>query len=145
MTTYFQGAIKQGATASEYLLTTSTTSALVTSVYKVTLQANSTANVDTTITLPARAQIISFNADSTVAWTATTASLTAGVTAGGTEYVAGFDVKTITRGPTAAFTATQLAAMANISTNTTLAIRVASTGANSVGTTLVTVTVALTE
>lgn len=143
MTTYFQGALKQGITPSEN--TVAGSSSLVTSVYKTTLQAASAASVDATITLPARAQIISIIADTTVAWTATTASLTAGITAGGTEYVTGFDVKTITRGPTAAFTAAQLAAMNNIGTNTALVFRVASTGANATGTTLVTVTVALTE
>jgi hypothetical protein len=44
----------------------------------------------------------------------------------------------VTRGPTAALTAAQLAAY-DIGTNTTVSVRVASTGANAVGTTRVTV------
>jgi hypothetical protein len=104
----------------------------------ITLQAATAANVDGQFVLPANARIIEFNGDSTVAWTATTASLTIGKTAGGTDYVTGFDVKTVTRGPTAALTATQLA-NCDIGANTTVYVRVASTGANTTGTTRVTV------
>jgi hypothetical protein len=105
----------------------------------VTLQAASAANVDGTITVPPNSKILDFLIDSTVLWTATTASLTVGTAAGGAQYVSGFDVKTVTRGPTAAFTAAQLAAMDNVGNNTTIAFRVASTGAHNVGTTKATV------
>ncbi len=105
----------------------------------VVVQAATAANVDTFIDVPSGSQIVSINADSTVAWTATTASMTIGSAAGGTQYVTGFDVKTITRGPTAAYTAAQLAALANVGSNTRIHIRVASTGANATGTTRVTV------
>ncbi len=141
-TTYFGSAIKQGVSPSE---ATAAVTSTVLSIYKTTLHAATAASVDATITLPKNSQIVAIYADSTVLWTATTASLTAGITAGGTEYVTGFDVKTITRGPTAAYTAAQLSALNNIGTNTSLVFRVASTGANNTGTTIVTVVVAQTE
>jgi len=105
----------------------------------VTLQAASQANVDGYVDLPAGAEIQDFQADSTVAWTATTAGLTIGNVAGGNQYVSSFDVKTITRGPTAAYTTAQLLAMSNIGSNTRVYFRVTSTGPNNTGTTKVTV------
>lgn len=141
--TYMQGPIQAGSTPSPDLTTagannTGSDRGFVVLSQTVTLQAASAANVDASITLPAGGRIHDILVDSTTAWTATTASLTVGRTAGGTEYVTGMDVKTITRGPTAAYTAAQLANM-DYTTNTTVAIRVASTGANAVGTTRVTV------
>ncbi len=104
-----------------------------------TIQAATLAAVSATFYLPANSQIVNIYGDSTVAWTATTASLTVGTAAAGTQYVTGFDVKTVTRGPTAAFTAAQLNAMSNIGANTTLVATVTSTVENATGTTIVTV------
>jgi len=147
MATYMQGALKAGSSASEPLGATAVAAAdtgYAVFSKTVTLQAATLTNVDATMALPVGAQIIGINADSTVAWTATTASLTVGLTAGGTDFVTGFDVKTITRGPTAAFTAAQLNAMQSLASgSSTLAFRVASTGANAVGTTIATVTYAI--
>lgn len=143
MTTYFQGAIKNGASASE---STAAVTATVTSLYKTTLQAATVSNVDATITLPKNAQILAIYVDSTVAWTASGAVvLTAGTTTGGTEYITSIDLKTVTRGaPT--LSAAQLLAMNNIGTNTSLVLRANSaSGANATGTTIVSVLVALTE
>jgi hypothetical protein len=141
-TTYFQGAIKTGSGFSEQQGATAVAASdtgYITQAKSVTVQAATAASVDATIVLPPNSQILDFLCDSTVAWTATTASLTIGTAAGGAQYVTGFDVKTVTRGPTAAFTAAQLLAMSNITTNTSVFIRVASTGANATGTTTVTV------
>lgn len=142
MATYFN-AIKQGIGFSEGPAAVVST---VTSIYKTTLQAATTTNVDATITLPKNSQIIAIYADSTVAWTATGAvTLTAGITAGGTEYITSVDLKTVTRGnPT--LTAAQLLAMNNIGTNQSLVLRANSaSGANATGTTNVTVLIAQTE
>jgi hypothetical protein len=137
MATYFQGAVKSGDNFSELPSGVGVGTAVFTQT--VTLQAATAANVDASFLIPKGARILGFNADSSVAWTATTASLTVGQSAGGTEYVTGFDVKTITRGPTAAYTAAQLGAMDNVGANTTVYVRVASTGANATGTTKVTI------
>ncbi len=108
----------------------------------ITLQAATLASVDGTFTVPKNSRIVEIIADTTVAWTAATASLTVGTTAGGTQYATGFDVKTITRGPTAAYTAAQLSALDNVTTNTTVYCRVASTTPNATGTTKVTLLLA---
>jgi hypothetical protein len=138
-----QGAVKSGSSPSEVVgATAAAADDLGYGLFSktITLQAATAASVDGSIPLPVGAQIVDFRIDSTVAWTATTASLTIGLTAGGTDFVTGMDVKTITRGPTAAFTAAQLGAMqALASGSSTLAVRVASTGANATGTTKVTV------
>jgi len=143
MPTYFQGSLKQGVTPSE---STAAVTSVVTSVYDATIQAATVTNVDTTIVLPRNSQIIAIYVDTTVAWTASGAvTFTAGTTAGGTEYITSIDLKTVTRGnPT--LTAAQLLAMNNIGTNTNLVLRAnTASGANAVGTTLVTVLVAVTE
>jgi hypothetical protein len=139
--TYHQGAIKNGSSICD-----TSGSATVTSIEKVTLQAATVTNVDQTITIPKNSQILAIYADSTVAWTATGAVvLTAGITAGGTEYITTIDLKTVTRGaPT--LTAAQLLAMNNVGANTSIVFRANSaSGANAVGTTIVTVLLAITE
>lgn len=136
MATYMQGALKSGSNPSEY--GTDVAYALFTK--QVTLQAATVTNVDATITIPKNCQITEILVDNTVAWTATGAvALTAGITAGGTEYITTLDLKTITRGaPT--LTLAQLAAMKDVGTNTNLVLRANSaSGANAVGTTTVSV------
>lgn len=143
MATYLQGAIKQGVTPSQ---STDAVTSTVTSVYKTTLQAATATNIDATITLPKNAQILAIYVDTSVAWTATGAvAFTAGITAGGTEYITTIDLKTVVRGaPT--LTAAQVLAMNNIGTNTSLVLRANSaSGANATGTTLVTVHVAVND
>lgn len=143
MTTYFQGALKQGATASE---STAAVTSTVTSVYTTTLQAATAAAVDATVTLPKNSKIIAIYVDTTVAWTATGAvTFTAGTASAGTQYITSIDLKTVTRGaPT--LTAAQLLAMSDIGTNTSLVLTATTaSGANATGTTLVTVLVALTQ
>lgn len=90
-------------------------------------------NVDATITLPANAQILAFYTDTLVAWdSVTSAGLTIGSAAGGTQYNTSVDVKSNGReAPT--LTAAQLAAMDDIGSNTTVHIRVAQVGNTTAG------------
>jgi hypothetical protein len=142
--TYLQGAIKQGSAISDTAASSYVESLLFGTVSSAGAGTGA-ANFDLTIAIPAGARIIEILADTTAAWAPSgTASCTVGITAGGTEYVSGFDVKTITRGPTAALTAAQLAALA-APASTSVVIRVAvsaATGAGYAGTTLVTVKIA---
>jgi hypothetical protein len=136
MATYFEGAVKQGTNPSEY----GNDVGYATFVRTATLQAATVSNVDATIPVPRGAQILSITADTSVAWTATGAvTFTAGITAGGTEYITSVDLKTVVRSaPT--LTAAQVGAMANVGTNTNVVVRANSaSGANATGTTLVTV------
>lgn len=136
MATYMQGAMKQGSNPSEY----SNDVGYAVFTRSATLQAATATNVDATIPVPAGCQILAIYVDSSVAWTATGAvAFTAGITAGGTEYITSIDLKTVVRGaPT--LTATQVGAMANVGTNTNVVVRANSaSGANTTGTTLVTV------
>jgi len=83
---------------------------------------NSGAAVSSTITIPANSQILAFYVDQTQnesvgAGTATAINLTIGTVAAGTQYLSATDV--IGGGRAAlAFTAAQLLAMSNVSTNT---------------------------
>ena len=88
---------------------------------------------DYTFYLPANSQIIDFYADVTTAYnSATSATLSAGITSGGTEYASGVSVKTAgRRAPT--YTSTQVGNMASIGTNTTLVATVTSVGQPSAG------------
>ena len=136
MATYFEGAVKQGTNPSEY----GTDVGYAIFARTATLQAATVTNVDATIPVPRGAQIISITADSSVAWTASGAvTFTAGITAGGTEYVTSIDLKTVVRG-SGTQTAAQVGAMANVGTNTNVVVRANSaSGSNATGTTIVTV------
>lgn len=137
MPTYMQGALRSGTTPSEHA-PSGVGSAIF--VQSATLQAASATNVDATIRIPPNSQIIEILVDTPTAWTATGAvTLTAGITAGGTEYITSVDLKTAGRGaPT--LTAAQVGAMFNVGSNTNVVFRAATaSGANNTGTTRVTV------
>lgn len=130
--TYFTGPLEVGTAAS-----TDTTAGkgrvVLSQTALINFSATGTTNVDATFTLPASSQIVNFFVDTLTAWdSATSASLTIGSTAGGTEYFTGVDVKTNGR-ETASNSAAQLAAMDDIGTNTTVYVRVAQTGATTAG------------
>lgn len=92
-----------------------------------------------TLRLPADAQIVDFYVDVLTAYdSATSATLSAGLTSGGTEYLSGINVKTAARRPNA-YSAAQLAAMDDIDTNTTLVATVTSVGQPTAGQVRVTV------
>jgi hypothetical protein len=96
--------------------------------------------VSSTLYIPVGAKLIDILVDTLTAFnSATTAVLSVGITAGGTEYASGVDVKTAGRvRPT--FTAAQLAAMSNVTvlgvaapTPAPVVVTVTPTGATSAG------------
>ncbi len=92
-----------------------------------------------TFALPAGAQIVDFYVDVLTAYdSATSATLSAGVTSGGTEYLNGINVKTTGR-KSNAFSAAQLAAIDDIGTSTSLVATVTSVGQPTAGSVRVTV------
>lgn len=102
---------------------------------------NSTSAVSSTLYIPAGAKIVNILVDVLTAFnSATSAVLSVGKTAGGTEYASGVDVKTATGRITPTFTAAQLAAMSNVSvlgvaapTTPPVVVTVTPTGATSAG------------
>lgn len=100
---------------------------------------NSTTAVSNTFYLPANSQILDVVADVLVAFnSATSATLTVGSAAAGTQYAGGVDAKTAGRTyPT--YSAAQLAAMGSITTNTSVVATVTPVGATSAGQVRVTV------
>lgn len=100
---------------------------------------NATLVSSSTIYVPANTQVTSFTVDVLVAFdSATSATLSIGYTAGGTELVSGVNVKAATGRIAITFTPTQLTNMSNITTNTTFVATVTSVGQPTVGTVNVT-------
>jgi hypothetical protein len=103
-----------------------------------TIIQNSTTAVTAQIALPANSAITSIVPDTTVAWdSVTSATFSAGISAGDGTYVSGVSTKTAGRGaPT--YSAAQLLAMQDIgATNTTVYLTVTPVGATTAGTTTV--------
>jgi hypothetical protein len=89
--------------------------------------------VDATVTLPANAQILQIFVDTLTAWNSvTSAGLTVGTAAGGTQILGSSDVKSDGRETTAP-TAAQLAVWDDIGSSTTMHVRVAQVGNTSAG------------
>lgn len=81
----------------------------------VSIAQNSTSTVSATVYIPAGAFIQNFYVDVLTAFnSATSATLSVGITAGGTEYVSGVNVKAATGRIAPTFTAAQLAAMGGV-------------------------------
>lgn len=107
---------------------------------------NSTTAVSSTLYIPAGARIVDFNIDVLTAYnSATSATLTIGTAAAGTQYVGSIDAKTAGRAAIT-FTAAQLAAMNGVTTTGTAAattppvvVTVTPVGATSAGYVVVTV------
>lgn len=119
------GTTREGATANLGLCVLSQT-ALMTQ--------NSTNVVDATFYLPANAQILDFNFDVLTAFnSATSATLSAGTSSGGTQYASGVDVKTATGRIAPTLTAAQLTNMSDVTTNTSLVVSITPVGATSAG------------
>lgn len=105
-----------------------------------TFTQNSTTAVDVTFYLPANAQIVSILNDVFVAYdSATSATISAGISTGATTYMSGVDAKTAAGRIAPTYTAAQLTAMANITTNTTLVVTITVVGATTAGNGRVTV------
>jgi len=98
-----------------------------------------------TFYLPTNSQIVDIIVDELVAFnSATSATFSAGITSGGTEYVSGVNVKTTGR-KSNSYSAAQLAAMDDIDTNTTLVATVTSVGQPTAGSARVTLLYVQTE
>ena len=83
----------------------------------VVLTHNGTNTVDATLLLPGGAQIIDIISDTTTAWTsATSDTLSVGLTSGGTDFASGVDVKAGAARIRPTFTTTQLTNMLNVGT-----------------------------
>ena len=97
------------------------------------LDQNSTTAVSNTFYLPANAQIVDIIADVLTAFNSgTSATLTVGTAAAGSQYAGSIDAKTAGRTyPT--YSAAQLAAMDNIGSNTSVVATVTPDGATSAG------------
>jgi len=101
---------------------------------------NSTTAVSSTIYIPAGSQIIDFNIDVLTAFNSgTSATLTIGTSAGGTQYVSGVNAKTAGRA-SITFSAAQLAAMSGVTvlgaaaaTSAPVVVTVTPVGATSAG------------
>lgn len=111
---------------------------------KVGLAQNSTNAVSETIYVPQGAEIVDILVDTLTAFNSgTSATLSVGKTAGGTEYASGVDLKTAAGRQSPTFTAAQLAAMKNISVlgvpvsaanqNKAIVVTVTPSGATSAG------------
>jgi len=107
---------------------------------------NSTTAVSSTLYIPAGSEIIDFNIDVLTAFnSATSATLTIGTAAAGTQYVGSIDAKTAGR-DAITYTAAQLAAMNGVTTTGTAApttapvvVTVTPVGATSAGYVVVTI------
>lgn len=96
-------------------------------------------NVDATIVIPTNSQILAIYPDTLVAWdSVTSASLTIGTAAGGTQILGATDVKSNGRETTAP-TAAQLAVWDDVGSSGTLHVRVAQSGNTTQGQARVTV------
>ncbi len=111
----------------------------------VTLDQNSTNAVSQTIVVPSQSQLVDILVDTTTAWNSgSSATLSVGTTAGGTQYAGSVDVKTAAGRQRPTFTGAQLLAMNNITTSTSVVVTVTPSGATSAGKTIVTLVYAQT-
>lgn len=91
----------------------------------VALTQNGTNSVSGTLYIPAGAQIVDFNIDVLTVWNSgTSATLSIGTAAAGTQYVSGVDVKTAAGRIAPTYTAAQLAAMSGVTVTGTVAATV---------------------
>lgn len=92
----------------------------------------------TTFKVPANSQLVDIIVDELTAYnSATSATFSAGITAGGTEYVSGVNVKTTGR-KSNSYSATQLGNMASVGNNTSVIATVTSVGQPTAGSARVT-------
>lgn len=117
--TYFGSTLTAGSA-----LTEETNGGYVVLSQTISLTSNSGAAVSGSISIPAGSQIIGFNVDTLTApvagaGTATTAPVTIGTAAAGTQYLSGTDCFAAGRAALT-FTAAQLTAMSNVGTNTSV-------------------------
>ena len=127
--TYFGTALRSGSGAT----TDSLNGGFVVLTQTATITQNSTAVVSATFTVPAGSQIIDIVPDVLTAFdSATTAVLSVGTAAAGTQYVSAVNAKTAGRAA-ATISAAQALAMADVTTNTSVVASVTPTGATTAG------------
>jgi hypothetical protein len=129
MSSYFQGAIRSGDNASDG--STGVGTGLLSQTALVNFDA--TLVQGTTFSLPKNAQVVDIVVDVLTAYnSATSATVTVGTAAAGTQYAGAVDGKTAGRvRPT--FSAAQLAAMDDIGTSTTMHVTATSVGQPTAG------------
>ena len=129
MSSYFQGALKSGDAFSE--TSTGVGTALLSQTALVNFDADLTQ--EAVFTLPKSGQIVDIIVDVLTAYnSATSATITVGSASAGTQYAGAVDGKTAGRvRPT--FSAAQLAAMDDISTNTSVYVTATSDGQPTAG------------
>ena len=136
MGTYIQGALKSGDAPSQLPSGVGVGSAVFSQTVLLNFIPQAAAgsdNVEATLVLPKGAQITEYLIDTLTAWdSVTSAGLTIGSAAGGTQYATSVDVKSNGR-EASSYSAAQLAAMDDIGSNTTVYIRVAQVGNTSAG------------
>jgi hypothetical protein len=99
-----------------------------------TISQASTAVVSSTVYIPANSRILEFFVDSSVAWdSGTSATLSIGTAAGGTQYVASVDAKATAGRLTISHTTTQLTAMSNVGATQTVTATVTPSGTTTAG------------
>lgn len=143
--THFTGPIYSGPSAGEGGAA-DTVSKVGTCVLTQTalLTQNSTTNVSATFPIPKHSQILDFLVDNIVVWNSgTSAGLTIGTAALGTQYASSINLLTAGVGVSRTVapvspSAAQLTAMADTGTNQSVVVTVAVSGATSTGTTRVT-------
>ena len=135
MATYFQGAVKSGDGFSETAVGVGTAEF----VQSVVIASNATLTSEATFVLPKNAQVLDMYADVLTAFdSATSATLTVGSASAGTQYAGSLNAKTAGRAaPT--YSAAQLLAMSNITTNTTVYATITSVGQPTTGSVRVTI------
>lgn len=96
--------------------------------------------LDTIFYLPPNSQIVSIIEDRTVAAdSATSAALTVGSASAGTQYASSTDLKAAAGRTIPTYTAAQLTAMANITTNTAVYATIVTVGTGTAGTVIVSI------
>jgi len=127
--TYFGSALRSGSGTN----TDTVNGGFVVLTQTATIAQNSTNAVSATFTIPAGAQIIDIVPDVLTAFdSVTSATLTVGTAAAGTQYITSVNAKTGGRAaPT--FTAAQCLAMADVTTNTSVVATVTPVGATTAG------------
>ena len=135
MSTYMQGQIQSGATPSPDK--TGTGVAIMSQSVELNYTPQAAAgsdNVDAYFDVPKNTQITDVIVDPITAWdSATSAGLTVGSAAGGAQYSASANMKTLAARNAVAPTAAICAALASVGSNTRVYIRVAQVGNTSAG------------
>lgn len=138
-TTTFSGPVRSGTLKSGE--TNGPNIGLAVLQQETSITQNSTAAVSSTLYIPVGSKIVNILVDVLTAFNSgTSAVLSVGTSAGGTQYASGVDVKTATGRITPTFTAAQLAAMSNVTvlgaaapTTAPVVVTVTPTGATSAG------------